>query len=134
MALIGAGLLGGGCAEAPLPGRQLRVDDCLRGLQLNQLDQQLEACDRVVAAFPLQPGPLNDRYLLRSLAGDDLGACRDIAAAVKLAPRQPASPELDQLRDELRLRQSICQAPLRAPATPQPGPPAPTSAPSDPAP
>lgn len=126
---MGAALVGGGCAETPLPQRQLRADDCLRGLQLNQLEPQLRHCDAVVAAFPSQPGPLNDRYLLRSLGGDDAGACSDIAAATQLAARLPVNPENDQLRSELKLRQSICQAPVRAPATP-----APTSAPSAPAP
>lgn len=128
-----AGLVGG-CAEAPLPGRQLRVDDCLKGLQLSQLGPQLQRCDQVVAAFPSQPGPLNDRYLLRSLAGDDAGACRDIAAARKLATRLPASADNDQLRSELKLRESICLAPVRAPATPEPAAKSPTSAPSAPAP
>lgn len=118
--LLGAGLLVGGCSEAPLPQRQLRADDCLRGLQLNRLDAQLRRCNQVVAAFPNQPGPLNDRYLLRSLAGDDDGACSDIAAAMPLAARLPSNAENDQLRSELKLRQSICLAPTSAPSAPAP--------------
>lgn len=118
-----------GCAEAPLPQRQTRPDDCLRGFQLDQLDGQLQRCNTVVAAFPQRPEPLNDRYLLRSLAGDDAGACADVAAALKLAARLPKNADNDQLGNELQLRQSICQSPARAPATP-----APTSAPSTPAP
>jgi len=118
-----------GCGEAPLPEPQARQDDCLRGLQLAQLASHLKRCDAVVAAFPQQPEPLNDRYLLRSLAGDDRGACADIAAGLKLAARLPANPANDQLRSELQLRQSICQAPERAPS-----PPAPTSRRSAPAP
>ena len=129
IALVGTGLVGGGCSEAPLPQRQLRADDCLRGLQLNRLEAQLKRCNQVVAAFPSQPGPRNDRYLLRSLSGDDVGACSDIATAIPLAARLPTHPENDQLRSELKLRQSICQAPERAIATPTP-----TSAPSAPAP
>jgi hypothetical protein len=121
--------MGGGCSEAPLPQRQLRADDCLRGLQLNRLDAQLRHCNQVVAAFPNQPGPLNDRYLLRSLAGDDDGACSDIATAMPLAARLPSNPENDELRSELKLRQSICRSPERAVASPTP-----TSAPSNPAP
>lgn len=129
IALVGTGLVGGGCGEAPLPQRQLRTDDCLRGLQLNRLEAQLQRCNQVVAAFPSQPGPRNDRYLLRSLAGDDVGACNDIATAIPLAAKLPTNPENDQLRSELKLRQSICQAPERAVAAPTP-----TSAPSAPAP
>lgn len=94
-----------------------------------QLDQQVQRCSQVVAAFPTQPGPLNDRYLLRSLAGDDAGACRDMAAALRLSRQLPSTPDNDQLRSELNLRQAICQAPVRAPGN-RPS----TSAPSAPAP
>lgn len=108
----------GGCAEAPLPGQEPRSQDCLRGLSLDQLGEQLQRCDRLVASQPNQPGPLNDRSLVRSLAGDEAGACQDIDAAKRLLARQPRDPENDVLMDELNRRQAICKAPRRAPAPP----------------
>ena len=71
------GVLGllAGCAEEPLPDRGLRRDDCLRELRLANLQERLTQCNAVVAAFPRDPAPLNDRYLLHSLAGNDSAAC-----------------------------------------------------------
>jgi hypothetical protein len=103
-----------GCAEAPLPESGPRSDECLRGLQLENLQDQIKRCNAVVAAFPDLPGPLNDRYLLRSLAGDDKGACSDIDAAMRLAPARPGSAADRELLEELKLRQRICRAPRRA--------------------
>lgn len=108
----------GGCAEAPLPGQEPRSHDCLRGLSLDQLDEQLQRCDRLVASLPNQPGPLNDRSLVRSLAGDEAGACQDIEAAMRLLARQPRDPETVLLMGDLKRRQAICKAPRRAPIPP----------------
>ena len=103
-----------GCAEAPLPDSGPRSDDCLRGLQLEELQDQLKRCNAVVAAFPDLPGPLNDRYLLRSLAGDDKGACSDIDAALRLVTARSGSAADQEMLEELKLRQRICRAPQRA--------------------
>jgi hypothetical protein len=104
-------LLAGGCAEAPLPQRQLRSDDCLQNVQLNQLAEQIRRCDAVVAAFPHNPAPLNERYLLHSLAGNEVAACADIARAAALARTKPAGSLDPQLRTELKLRQELCREP-----------------------
>jgi hypothetical protein len=109
-----------GCAEAPLPGQQLRSDDCLRGLSLERLSAQLQRCDQVVAAFPDQAGPLNDRYLLRSLAGKEVGACQDIQAAKRLLARPSGQPRDTQLVSDLERRQALCTAPRRAPGPTSP--------------
>ena len=103
-------LLGlGGCAEQALPGPPITPRDCLLDFHLDHLDAALERCTAVVAAFPHLPGPLNDRYLLHSLAGNNAAACRDLAKAVQLARRLP-SHRLDRLlREDLRLRQKSCQ-------------------------
>jgi hypothetical protein len=66
------------CAEAPLPKQGIRRDDCLRELSLANLSERLKGCHAVVAAFPRDPAPLNDRYLLHSLAGDDRSACAEL--------------------------------------------------------
>lgn len=107
--LAGLLLLASGCAEEPLPQRQIRSDDCLQTVQLDQLTEQIRRCDAVVAAFPTNPGPLNDRYLLHSLAGNEMAACADINRAAALA-RSKAPASLDpQLRTDLKLRQQLCR-------------------------
>ncbi|MFM7268387.1 MAG: hypothetical protein ACKOZT_07345, partial [Cyanobium sp.] len=58
-------------------------------MKLDRLNEALARCDRVVAAFPQDPLPLNERFLLHTLAEDDKAACRDIAQAVVLARRVP---------------------------------------------
>jgi hypothetical protein len=111
LALGAMGFLVAGCSEQPLPEAPIRSDDCLRDIKLDQLGEQLKRCDRVVAAFPTNPTPLNDRYLLRSLTGPDQerAACADIRRAKALA-RQAKPGSLDpQLRTDLNLRLALCQ-------------------------
>ncbi|MEX0588077.1 MAG: hypothetical protein WD136_02375 [Cyanobium sp.] len=115
MAAAAGLLLLSGCAEEPLPQRQLRSDDCLQSVQLDQLAEQIKRCDAVVAAFPANPIPLNDRYLLHSLAGNEQAACADNARAVALARSSPAGSLDAQLLTELNLRQKLCQE--RSPVT-----------------
>jgi hypothetical protein len=116
MALV---LLTAGCSEEPLPQRQLRSDDCLQNVRLDKLSEQIRRCDAVVAAFPANPGPLNDRYLLHSLAGNEAAACADIARAGQLARSKPAGSLDAQVRTELNLRQQLCREPRRRPPTPE---------------
>ncbi len=113
-------LLASGCSEEPLPQRQVRSDDCLQNVSLAQLDEQIRRCDGVVAAFPTNPVPLNDRYLLHSLAGNESAACGDIARASALARTQPAGSLDAQLRTELKLRQELCRNPKGTPAPSDP--------------
>ena len=108
-ALTGLLLLAGGCAEEPLPQRQVRSDDCLQTVQLDQLTEQIGRCDAVVAAFPTNPSPLNDRYLLHSLAGNEAAACADIKRAAALARSKPTASLDPQLRTDLNLRQQLCR-------------------------
>jgi hypothetical protein len=102
-------LLLAACAEEPLPRRELTAADCLLEVDVDRLPQALERCDRVVAAFPDDPGPLNDRYVLHSLAGNDAAACRDIARAAALARQRPADRLDPLLRRDLELRQAACR-------------------------
>ena len=108
-ALAGLLLLASSCAEEPLPQRQVRSDDCLQTVQLDQLTEQIRSCDAVVAAFPTNPGPLNDRYLLHSLAGNEAAACADINRAAALARSKPPASLDPQLRTDLNLRQQLCR-------------------------
>jgi len=101
------------CGEAPLPERELRSDDCLRDVQLDKLPEQIRRCDRVVARFPRNPAPLNERYLLLSLAGQDRKACADIRKAIELARRASPGSVDPQLRLELKLRGELCSSPAR---------------------
>ncbi|MFN7228307.1 MAG: hypothetical protein ACK5UG_04545 [Synechococcaceae cyanobacterium] len=91
-----------GCSEAPLPEQRLRVDDCLQDVNPDRLQEAIRRCDRVVAAFPREPGPLNERYLLHTLAGNDPAACHDIRRAAALL--KPQSAGVDPL-----LRQDVAQ-------------------------
>lgn len=117
LAALGAALLLVGCSEEPLPQSPLRSDDCLREVNLGDLGQQLKRCNQVVAAFPKNPAPLNDRYLLRSLAGPDqeAAACADIRRAAALARQVPTGKLDPQLRTELALRLALCEKPVRRP-------------------
>jgi len=99
----------GGCAEEPLPQRRLSQDDCLREVRMEAIEEALRRCDRVVAAFPRDPQPLNERFLLHSLRGDVDKACRDIAAATRLAARLPVDRLDPLLRNDLRLRAASCR-------------------------
>ena len=60
---LSAMLLLGACAEEPLPERKLSADDCLTTVQIERLPQALRRCNRVVAAFPHDPQPLNERFV-----------------------------------------------------------------------
>jgi len=105
------GVLVTGCSEEPLPEAPMRSDDCLRDIKLDQLGEQLKRCDQVVAAFPTNPAPLNDRYLLRSLRGPDQerAACSDIRRATALAKLAKPGSLDPQLRTDLNLRLALCQ-------------------------
>ena len=98
-----------GCSEEPLPGQQLRSHECLQNITLDKLPEHISHCDAVVAAFPANPSPLNDRYLLHSLAGNEAAACADIAKASSLARQIPANSLDPQLRNDLKLRQELCR-------------------------
>lgn len=101
------------CGEAPLPQRELRSDDCLRDVELDRLAEQIRRCDAVVARFPRNPTPLNERYLLLSLAGRDREACADIRRAIDLARTARPGTVDQQLRLDLKLRGDLCSSPAR---------------------
>ena len=113
MLVCGLPLLLAACGEAPLPERELRSDDCLREVQLEQLPEQIRRCDQVVARFPRNPGPLNERYLLLSLAGRDKEACADIRKAIELTRSAKPGSVDQQLRLDLKLRGELCSSPAR---------------------
>jgi hypothetical protein len=98
----------GGCAEEPLPQRPITREDCLQIVKLEDLPGALRQCDRVVAAFPKDPGPLNERFLLHTLAGNTTAACRDIARATVLAAAIPKDKLDPILRQDLEVRRSSC--------------------------
>jgi hypothetical protein len=107
-----------GCAEEPLPKPRISREDCLRGLEMKDLKGAIARCDAVVAAFPNDPFPLNERFLLHTLNQDPKAACRDIlrANALAKAPKAPASDAI--LRQDLKLRLASCQPRLGAPQQP----------------
>jgi hypothetical protein len=79
-------------------------------VRLDALDQALKRCDRVVATFPGDPQPLNERFVIHTLRGEPEKACQDIGAAAKLAARR-SDKTLDRLlRNDLRLRIASCRA------------------------
>ena len=107
--VAGLGFVLAGCVEEPLPERRITPGDCLIDLRLSALPRSLQRCDKVVAAFPGDPTPLNDRFLIHSLLGDDAAACRDIRRAVQLAQRRPAGTLDPLLRRELNQRLASCR-------------------------
>ena len=98
------------CAEEPLPQRRVTRSDCLRTIDMGHLPEALRRCDAVVATFPKDPGPLNDRFLLLTLADKDGAACQDIRRAAALARGLPAQKLDSQLRHDLALRLADCPA------------------------
>ncbi len=133
-------LLLGGCVEEPLPQRPISREDCLQTVELENLPEALERCNKVVNAFPKDPGPLNERFLLHTLAGNTTAACRDIAQASALAAKLPKGKLDPILLQELEVRQKSCREgepgpeTTPAPATPaSPSPPQPQQ-PPEPAP
>ncbi len=98
----------GGCVEQPLPQRPITREDCLRTVKLEDLPSALQQCDKVVAAFPKDPGPLNERFLLHTLSGNTAAACRDIAQATTLAAAVPKGNLDPILRQDLEVRQRSC--------------------------
>lgn len=97
------------CAEEPLPDRRISHDDCLAEVKLDQIKEAIARCDKVVAAFPQDPLPLNERFLLHTLAENDQAACRDIAQAAALAGRMPAAKVDPLLRSDLERRLADCR-------------------------
>jgi len=70
IALVGVCL--GACRASPPPldPNRLSRDDCLKDVRVDALEKALLACDQVVAQFPQDPQPLNDRFVLHSLNED----------------------------------------------------------------
>lgn len=83
-------------------------------MELSSLQERLRRCDAVVAAYPQDPGPRNDRSLLHSLAGDEDAACADLREALRLAERwrtrHPGKSLDPQLRNDLAVRRQLCEA------------------------
>lgn len=104
-----------GCAEEPLPKAKLNREDCLRGLEMDKLKDAISRCDEVVAAYPKDPFPLNERFLLHTLNQDSPAACRDILRAQALAQRAKPGTVDELLRQDLKLRLASCQPPPKAP-------------------
>lgn len=98
-----------GCQEEPLPRAKLSREDCLRGVEMQRLKSAIARCDSVVAAFPKDPFPLNERFLLHTLNQDSRSACRDIERANALAKRSPSLVTDQLLRQDLKLRLASCQ-------------------------
>ncbi len=116
MLLAGAlgALLSGCSAPAAPPEPQAKgpaLDDCLREVPADGLQAALRRCDAVVAAFPREPQPRNERALLQALAGRRTAACRDSAAAEALLRQAPAERRGDpQLAEEIRIRAASCRS------------------------
>jgi hypothetical protein len=106
-----------GCAEEPLPKPRISREDCLRGVEMKDLKGAIARCDAVVEAFPKDPFPLNERFLLHTLNQDPVAACRDIhrARALTKAPGAPAADPI--LLQDLKLRVASCPP---SPVKPQP--------------
>jgi len=108
-----------GCAEEPLPKPRISREDCLRGLDMKDLKGAIARCDAVVAAFPNDPFPLNERFLLHTFNQDPKAACRDIVRANALLAKTAKAPVTDELlRQDLKLRLASCLPPAAAPQPP----------------
>lgn len=106
-----------GCTAAAPPTTEsprLRQDECLDEVKVDQLDQALERCDKVVSTFPLEARPLSDRFVIHTLRGEQTRACQDIDKAAELLkatsngppPKDAGDP---QLVTDIRVRQESCR-------------------------
>ncbi len=111
--LVAVGLVG--CAEEPLPKAKPNREDCLRGLEMSKLKDAIARCDEVVAAYPMDPFPLNERFLLHTLNQDSPAACRDILRAQALAQTAKPGTVDELLRQDLKLRLASCHPPRKGP-------------------
>jgi hypothetical protein len=84
------------------------VAGCLWGMDMKKLPEAISRCDAVVAAFPRDPFPLNERFLLHTLNQNRRAACQDIVRANALARRPQAPPTDELLRQDLKLRLASC--------------------------
>lgn len=109
--LVAGGLIG--CAEEPLPKAKPNREDCLRGLEVDKVKEAIARCDEVVAAFPKDPFPLNERFLLHTLNKDSPAACRDILRAQALAQGAKPGAVDELLRQDLKLRLASCLPPKK---------------------
>jgi hypothetical protein len=75
---------------------------------MKQIKAAIARCDAVVAAFPNDPFPLNERFLLHTLNQDSRAACRDIVRANALALRSKSAAVDELLRQDLKLRLASC--------------------------
>ncbi len=107
----------GGCAAAEQPttdSPRLRQDECLDEVKVDQLDEALERCDKVVNAFPIEARPLSDRFVIHTLRGEQTKACQDIDRAAELLKAtsngKPAKDAEDpQLVTDIGVRQESCR-------------------------
>ncbi len=80
---------------------------CLEDLNLQQLDQALVHCNNVVKQHQNNPEPLNDRYLIYTLLGQNNLACQDIYKGLELLQQQGESAD-PMVRHELTVRKDSC--------------------------
>jgi hypothetical protein len=99
------------CGSTPPPGArpQSRSDDCLREVKVEDLAGALRRCDDVVRAFPEDPRPLSERFVLHTLNGDQAAACSDIEQAALLLAAGRGAPAEEQLITDIRVRQESCR-------------------------
>jgi hypothetical protein len=102
-----------GCNEQPsLTDERISNDDCLRDVKVDKLDEAMARCNSVVAAFPRDPRPLSDRFVLHTLKQEQVAACRDIVQAAALLVSSAArskQPDDPQLLTDIRVRQESCR-------------------------
>ncbi len=102
-----------GCNEQPpLSDQRISNDDCLRDVKVEKLDEAMARCNQVVAAFPRDPRPLSDRFVLHTLKQEQAAACRDIGKASALltgSALKSEQPDDPQLLTDIRVRQESCR-------------------------
>ena len=85
------------------------VESCLADVEASALGRALNHCNRVVAAHPKDPRPLNDRFLLHTLLQNKAAACRDIREAERLLNQGGGGNGDSELSDEIQVRLDSCR-------------------------
>lgn len=85
------------------------VESCLADVEASALGRALSHCNRVVAAHPQDPRPLNDRFLLHTLLQNKAAACRDIRQAERLLQQNTRGSGDSELSDEIQVRLDSCR-------------------------
>ncbi len=84
------------------------IESCLKSYKKNNLEHTLKICEKIIARFPNNPQPLNDRSLIYTLNNKPALACKDVNQAMLLLKNSSSS--IDPLiKYQIEIRHKNCK-------------------------